>query len=91
MTMTSIIFEILRNCGSQFKCSYLENEKYFQNLLFDFSNVPQILKISKKIMIVIANVFPKLQTVKDLVRPLSTKHHFRTLFDSNMLRDSKHL
>ena len=33
-------------------------------------------------MIVVANVFPKLQTVKDLVKRLSRKHHFRTSFDS---------
>ena len=29
-----------------------------------------------------ANVFPKLQTVKDLVKPLSRKRRFRTSFDS---------
>ena len=33
-------------------------------------------------MIVIANVFPKLQTMKDLVRQLSENRRFRTLFDS---------
>ena len=33
-------------------------------------------------MIVVDNVLPKLQTVKDLVRPLSKKRRFRTLFDS---------
>ena len=33
-------------------------------------------------MIVIANVFPKLQTVKHLIKPLSWKRHFRTSFDS---------
>ena len=33
-------------------------------------------------MIVIANIFPNLQTVKDLVRSLSKKRCFRTHFDS---------
>ena len=33
-------------------------------------------------MIAIANVFPKLQTVKFLVRPLSKKRRFRTRLDS---------
>ena len=33
-------------------------------------------------MIVIANVFPKLQTVKDLVRPLTEKRRVITSFDS---------
>ena len=37
-------------------------------LLFDFWNLHQILNILKKKMIVIANVFPKLQTVKILIR-----------------------
>ena len=38
------------------------------------------LKHFRKKMIVIANVFPKLQTVKDLVKQLSRKHSFRTSF-----------
>ena len=33
-------------------------------------------------MIVIATLFWKVQTVKDLVRPLSKKHRFRTPFDN---------
>ena len=40
-------------------------------------------------MIVIANVFPKLQTVKDLVRPLSKKRRFRTCFDSQHVKASQ--
>ena len=39
-------------------------------------------------MIVIANVFPKLQTVKDLVRPCSKKCCFRTPFDSQHVKSS---
>ena len=35
-------------------------------------------------MIVIANVFPKLQTVKYLVKSLSQKLRFRTSFDSQL-------
>ena len=33
-------------------------------------------------MIVIANVFPKLQTVEILIRPLSKQRRFRTRIDS---------
>ena len=33
-------------------------------------------------MIVIANVFPKLQTVKNFVRPLFKKRRFGTRFDT---------
>ena len=42
-------------------------------------------------MIVIATLFCKLQTVKDLVRQLSKKHRFRTPFTVNMLKGAKFL
>ena len=41
-------------------------------------NLYQILNILERKMIVIANVFPKLQTVKKLIRTLSKEHRFRT-------------
>ena len=37
-------------------------------------------------MIVIPTLFPKFQTVKDLVRPISKKHRFRTPFDSEHVK-----
>ena len=40
-------------------------------------------------MIVIGNVFPKLQTVKILVRPMSKKRRFRTRFDSQHAKASQ--
>ena len=42
-------------------------------------------------MIVIATFFWKLQTVEDLLRPLSKKHHFRTFFDSQHVKGSQTL
>ena len=39
-------------------------------------------------MIVRANVFPKLQTIKILVRPLPKKRRFRTRFDKEQVRAS---
>ena len=42
-------------------------------------------------MIVIANVFPKLQTVKSSVRKLSQEHRFRTGFGSQYVKDSQML
>ena len=42
----------------------------------------QILNIFVKKMIEIPNVFPKLLTIKDLVKPRSRKRHFRTSFDT---------
>ena len=40
-------------------------------------------------MIVVANVFPKLQTVKILVRPLSKKRPFRTRFERQYVKASQ--
>ena len=42
-------------------------------------------------MIVIANVFPKLETVKILVRSLSKKCRFRTRFESQHVKGPKYL
>ena len=67
------------------------NEKFFQYFLFDFRNLHQILYISKKRMIVTANVFPKSMTVKNLVRTLSIEHRFRGRFDSEMWKRPKYL
>ena len=42
-------------------------------------------------MIVIANVFPKLQTVKSFVRKLSQEHRFRKGFGSQLVKASQML
>ena len=42
-------------------------------------------------MIFIPTLFRKLQTVKDLVRPLSKKHRFGTPFDSEHVKVSESL
>ena len=42
-------------------------------------------------MIVIATLFRKLQTVKDLVRPLFKKHHFRISFANQHVTESQSL
>ena len=62
--MASILFKVVRICNSQFKCNYLKNKKLFLNFLFDSWNLHQILNILREKMIIIANVFPKLQTMK---------------------------
>ena len=87
--MASTLFNIARIPNSQFKCKYLKNEKLFLNFFFDFWNPHQILNILKKKMMVIANVFPKLQTVKILVRPLSKKRRFRKRFDRQHVKVSQ--
>ena len=66
-----------------------EKQKSFSNFLLHLRNLHRILNILTKKMIVIANVFPKLQTVKILVRPLSKKRRFRTRFDSEHVKASQ--
>ena len=43
----------------------------------------------KKKMTLIAYVFPKLQTAKDMVRQMSKKPPFRTLFDSQHVKEAQ--
>ena len=86
---TNILFMIVRICHSQFKCNYLKNEKLFLNVWLHFRNLHQILNVPQKRVIVIANVFPKLQTVKNLVRSLSKKGRFSTRFDCQHVKASQ--
>ena len=87
--MASIMFKIARICNSEFKCNYLKNEKHFLDFLFHFWNLRLILNILKEKVIVIPNVFPKLQTVKNLVRTLSKENRFRTGFGSQYVKASE--
>ena len=76
--MAGILLKIGRIWNSQSKCNYLENAKPFLNCLFHFSNLHQILNILRKNVMVIANIFQKLQTLKNLVRPFCKKRRFGT-------------
>ena len=80
--MASILFKVGRICNSYFKCNYLKKKKCF----LVFSESTSNFKHFEKKMIVIANVFPKLKTVKMLFRQLSKKWPFRTRFDSDRLK-----
>ena len=51
-------------------------------------NFYQILNILKKKMVVIANVLPLLQTIKELVRRLYKRSRFRTTFDGQNIKGS---
>ena len=91
MPITRMLFRIVRISCSVFKCNYLKNENHFLSFLCRLSNLHQILNIIKKKMVVRANVFRKLQNVKDLVRLLTKKRCFRTSFDSQHLKGSQTL
>ena len=89
--MATILFKVVRIYNSHFKWYNLKKENLFLKFLFHFWISHQILNILKEKMIAIANVFPKLQTVKILVRPLSKKRPFRTPFDSEHVKASQAL
>ena len=89
MPTASILLKIGRICHSQFKCNYLINENLFLNFLFDFWNLNQISNILEKKMMVIANLFPILQTVRILIRPLSKNCRVRECFDSQPVKVSQ--
>ena len=61
------------------------------NFLFRFGNLHQISKILEKKMMVIANVFPKLRTVKNFVTPLCKTRRFGTRLDSRHVKVSQTL
>ena len=61
-----------------------QNEKHFLNFLFHFWNLHQFFNILKKKMIVIANIFPKLPTVKNVFRTLSKRRHSEHASTVNM-------
>ena len=71
--MANILVKIGRIWNSQCKCNYLKNGKPFLNFLFHFWNLHQFLNILRKNMMVIADIFPKLQTVENFVSPFCNK------------------
>ena len=89
--MTISLFRIVGICRPRFKWNYISNQQYFSIILFHFWNLHQILNYVKKKMIVIATLFPKLQTVKDFVGPLFKKHRFRNSFDNQPVKESESL
>ena len=65
-----------------------EKRSTFSEYFVPFLESTSKFKYFEKNMNVTANVFPKLRSLKILVRPLSKKRHFRTRFDSEHLKAS---
>ena len=86
LSITSILFRIVRICRSLFKSSSLKNKKHCLGFLFHLWNLHQISNIFKKMKIVIANVFPKLATVQGLVTPFTIERRLKTSFDSQQVK-----
>ena len=79
--MTIILFLIETNYHNQFGRNYLKNTQLFLNSFLHFQNVHEILKLFKKKMTLIADLFPKLRTPKNAVRYMSKKSRFKVPFD----------
>ena len=65
--------------------------KFFFNSPVPFLKSTSNFKHFEKEMLFIATLFRKLQTVKNLVRPPSKEHRFRTPFDSQHVKGSQAL
>ena len=87
--MWSILFNISGICNSQRKRNCLEKEKLFLNFSFHFWNRRHILNILNKKMIVLANMFLKLETAKNFVAPICKKRRFGTRLDSQHVKVSR--
>ena len=66
-----------------------EKRKAFSQLFVPFLESTSNFKHFEKKTIVIANVFPKVQTVENLLRPLSKKRRFGTLLNSQHVKTSQ--
>ena len=86
LSITSILFRIVRICRSLFKSSSLKNKKHFLGFLFHLWNLHQISNIFQQKKIVIGNVFPKLATVQGLVTPLNIQCRLKTSVDSQHVK-----
>ena len=91
LPITSILLRIVRICCWPFKRNHLKKENLFLSFLFHWLNLHHILKIFNIEKMVIANVFPKLQNVKDLVRQHSKNCRFKTSFTSQHVKGSQTL
>ena len=89
-TLTANKKYLVQNCQnllSPFQIVLSEKIKTFYQFFVPFLESTSNFEHSeKKNMILIANLFFKLQTVKDLVRPLSKKQCFRTPFESQHVK-----
>ena len=79
--MTSILFLIETIERNQFTCYYLKNKKVFLHFIFPFSKSTLNFKHFQTKRTLIAQVFPKLRTPKNLIRYMSKKSRIRGPFD----------
>ena len=67
-----------------------QKQNFFSHFFFDFSNLVQILKIFKKYMTLIADVYPKLRVPKNMVNQCLKSPVWEDPSKSNMANGPKH-
>ena len=82
--MTSILFLTENIWRNQFGSNYVKNEKLFLNYFLHFRNLHEILNIFNKKMTLIADLFAKLRTPKNVVRYMSKKSRSKGPFDRQL-------
>ena len=78
-----------QNLPLSIQTQLFEKRKTFSESFVPFPKSKSNFKHLKKKIIVIATAFPKLRTVKNLVRLLSKKGRFSTRFDSQHVKASQ--
>ena len=76
-SQTSILFLLETNQRKKFRCSYIKNNFFFSELFAWPLKSSWSFEHFKKQMTLIADVFPKLWTSKNVVRSMSKKSYFR--------------
>ena len=82
---------IERNSCKKFQCNYLQNQKYFLELLLHFLNLHKILSILKKNLTFITLIFPELLILKNVLTWIHESSYFRTVFGSKRGKASQTL
>ena len=78
--MKSILFLMETIYSNIFRCNYLGKKKMFSILFLPFRNIDSILKIFRKKIILIADVFLNLRNPNNVAREMSKKYRFRGPF-----------
>ena len=88
--MTSILFLTEAIYCNIFRCIYLRNEKYFVDFFLHFLNLECILKIFRKKVSLIADVFLNLENRKEVFREILKSLVSEEPLTSDMVNGPKH-
>ena len=80
LPITSILFLIETIQHNQFRCNYFRNKNFFWFFLSRLKSRLNFEHFPKK-MTLVADVFPKLRTPKNVIKSISKKSRFRGSFE----------